>query len=208
MRSRKRVRSATLAPCLLALSLTVFGDAPSGAGPGPSREAALSLKQKVAVITQFSGQPAGRPQRTTVTEQEVNSYLVFEAGDQIPAGVVEPSLTIVGDGRVSARAVVDLDAVRKQSGRRSLFDPMNYLRGRVPVTASGILEASNGVGRLDLESVAIGRLPVPKLVLQEIVSYYSRTPETPSGIVIDDPFALPARIREILVEAGRAVVVQ
>ena len=41
---------------------------------------------------------------------------------------------------------------------------------------------------------------MPKFVLQEIVSHYSRTPEKPAGIGLDDPFALPARIREIQVE--------
>ena len=80
--------------------------------------------------------------------------------------------------------------------------------GRVPITASGVLTTSNGVGRFQLESATVGGLPVPKMVLQEIVSHYSRTPQNPSGINLDDPFALPSRIREIQVERGHAVVVQ
>jgi len=32
----------------------------------------------------------------TVTENEVNSYLVYEAKEQLPTGVVEPSVTILG----------------------------------------------------------------------------------------------------------------
>jgi hypothetical protein len=162
----------------------------------------------VAEIAQFADRPVRQPHRTTVTELEVNSYLRFEAGAQIPAGVVDPSITIVGAGRVSGRVVVDLDAVRKQNSQRSLFDPMSYVTGHVPVTATGILKASNGVGRFEFENAAIGPVPVPKLVLQEIVSYYSRTPEKPSGIALDDPFMLPAGIREIVVQTGRAVVVQ
>jgi hypothetical protein len=197
-----------LALCFVALSLTGFGDVVTGAGTGPSREGALSLKQKVADITQFAARPARQPRRTTVTEHEVNSYLTFEAGTQIPAGVVEPAITILGDGRVSARAVVDLDAVRKQNSQRGLFDPMNYVTGRVPVTATGILRAADGVGRLEFETAAIGPVPVPKLILQEIVGYYSRTAQMPSGIGLDDPFSLPAAIREILVQSGQAVVVQ
>ena len=35
-------------------------------------------------------------------------------------------------------------------------------------------------------------MPIPKAVLQEIVSYYSRSPERPDGLSLDDPFALPA----------------
>jgi hypothetical protein len=70
------------------------------------------------------------------------------------------------------------------------------------------LTTSNGVGHFQLESASVSGVPVPKLLLQEIVSYYSRSPENTSGIGIDDPFALPARIREIQVERGQAIIVQ
>jgi hypothetical protein len=98
--------------------------------------------------------------------------------------------------------------VRKQKNPTSLLDPMNYLMGRLPVTAVGVLKTSDGVGRFQLESASVSSIPVPKILLQEIVSYYSRTPENPSGISLDDPFSLPARIREIQVERGQAIIVQ
>ena len=85
---------------------------------------------------------------------------------------------------------------------------MNYLMGRVPVTATGALKTSNGVGHFELESASIGPLPLPKILLQEIVTYYSRTPANPVGIGLDDPFALPARIREIQIQRGQAIIVQ
>ena len=103
---------------------------------------------------------------------------------------------------------MDLDAVRRERKATSLLDPVTYLTGRLPVTATGVLKTSNGVGRFQLESASVSSVPIPKLLLQEIVSYYSRTPENPSGISLDDPFALPARIREIQVERGQAVIVQ
>jgi hypothetical protein len=174
----------------------------------PSRQDATTLKQKVATITAHGERPTRAGRRTTVTESEVNSYLAFDAREQLPTGVVEPSIAILGAGRVSARAVVDLDAVRREKNPTSLLDPMNYLMGKVPVTATGVLRTSNGVGRIELQSAAISRLPIPKFLLQEIVSYYSRTPANPAGINLDDPFALPARIREIQVERGHAIIVQ
>jgi hypothetical protein len=175
--------------------------------PDPSRAAAESLRRKVTGITDFSARPTPQPHRTTVTEEEVNAFLAFDAGDQLPAGVVQPAITIIGTGRVSGRAMVDLDAVRKQKAR-GFLDPLNYATGRLQVTATGVLTTSNGVGMIELQSAALGALPIPKVILQEIVSYYSRTPERPAGIDLDAPFALPARIREIQVETGRAVVVQ
>ena len=179
-----------------------------GADVAASRRDATQLKQKIAAITAHADKPARQPLRTTVTEGEVNSYIVYEAREQLPTGVVDPYVAILGSGRVSGRAVVDLDAVRKQKGPTSLLDPMNYLMGKLPVTATGVLKTSDGVGRFELESAAISRVPVPKILLQEIVSYYSRTPENPAGISLDDPFALPARIREIQVQRGQAIIVQ
>ena len=194
-----------LAASLVAIVLT--GLTGLGAGVGPSRADAVSLQRKVTSITEFGARPTKQPRRTTVTENEVNAYLTYDALDQLPTGVVEPVITIIGPGRVEGRAVVDLDAVRKQKSR-TVLDPMNLATGRLPVTATGILTTSNGVGRFQLESASLGPVPIPKVILQEIVSYYSRTPENPAGIGLDAPFALPARIREIQVEPGRAIVVQ
>jgi hypothetical protein len=171
------------------------------------RDAAL-LKQKVATINDRAARPSKVARRITITESEVNSYLVYEARDQIPVGVVDPSITVIGPGRLSARAVVDLDAVRKQKAPTSLLDPMNYLMGRLVVTAVGTLRTANGVGRIELESSSVGSIPIPKMLLQEIVSYYSRSAEKPGGIGLDDPFPLPSRIREIQVERGQAIIVQ
>ena len=77
-----------------------------------------------------------------------------------------------------------------------------------PVAVTGTLKTGNGVGHFALDSASVGGVPIPKLILQEIVSYYSRTAENPSGVSLDDPFALPARIREIQVERGQAIIVQ
>ena len=198
-----------LALSLVAATTIAFGTSTSGAGAGPSRADAESLRKKITGIVQVGSVPPTRQQRRTMlTENEVNAYLTFDAVDQIPTGVIEPAITIAGGGRVSARAVVDLDAVRKQNSQRSLLDPMNFLSGRLPVTAIGMVKASGGVGRVEFESAAIGPIPVPKLILQEIVSYYSRSAERPAGIGLDDSYALPARIREIQFEPGRAIIVQ
>jgi hypothetical protein len=184
------------------LAVVVHGDVRT------SKKDAALLKQKVATITAHGEKAINEPRKTILTESEVNSYLVFDAKEQLPAGVVEPWVTALGPGRVSGRAVVDLDAVRKSKNPTSLLDPVNYLFGRLPVTATGTLKTSNGVGRFELESASAGSIPIPKMLLQEIISHYSRTRENPSGLSLDDPFALPARIREIQVERGQAIIVQ
>lgn len=175
---------------------------------GPSRHDADLLQQKVTAIARFGDEPTGQPHRTAITETEVNAYLKFDATQDLPAGVVDPSVTIAGTGRLTGRAFVDLDTMKQRRGRTSLFDPMSFLGGRVALTATGVLKTSEGIGHFLVESAAVGSLPIPKTLLQEIVGYYSRTPQNPAGINLDDPFALPARIREIHVERGQAIVVQ
>src|SRR3954470_6544365 len=175
-------------------------------GKANKRDAAM-LKQKVATINERADKPSKTARKITVTDTEVNSYLVYEAKDQIPVGVVEPTITAVGPGRLSGRAIVDLDAVRKQKAPTSLLDPMNYLMGRLAVTAVGTLKTANGVGHFELESSSVGSVPIPKILLQEIISYYSRSPQKPGGIGLDDPFELPAKIREIQVDRGQAIIV-
>jgi len=201
--SRCLTRSATaVVAAAFAASIAVSAEV-----RGSKRDAEV-LKQKIAAITAFGERPSRQARRTIMSEQEVNAYLVYEAGPDLPPGVVDPTLTILGTGRLAGRAVVDLDAVRKQKNPTSLLDPVYYLTGRLPVTATGVLRTSQGVGRFVLESAGVGSVPIPKIVLQEIVGYYSRSPDKPDGISLDDPFLLPAAIREIQVERGRAIIIQ
>ena len=193
---------------LLVCAALVSSAVAAGADVRATKRDAATLKQKVAGITTFADRPTRAGRRTIVTEAEVNSYLVYDAKEQIPVGVVQPAINVIGPGRLSGRAIVDLDAVRKQKAPTSLLDPMNYLMGRLAVTAVGKHKTANGVGRFELESSSVGSIPIPKILLQEIISYYSRSPEKPGGIGLDDPFALPARIREIQVERGQAIIVQ
>jgi hypothetical protein len=198
-----RVRAALIvASCCLLTTLA--------AQPRLSQQDADRFRTKLTRIVDYGNTApvrAATPRSTPLTDAEVNSYLKFHAASEIPAGIIDPLLTALGGGRISGRAIVDLDAVRTQKARGWL-DPAGYLTGRLPVTAVGRLAAKDGIGRFELESAEISGITVPKAVLQELLSYYSRSPEQPSGIDMDDPFALPARIREIRVGTGSATVVQ
>jgi hypothetical protein len=197
-----RFSAAAVPAAALLLSASMLAQA------RPSRLDAAAMKKKVAAIAELGERPTTQGRRTTLTENEVNSYLVYEIGDELPAGVVEPSVSALGGGRLSGRAVVDLDAVRRANNSTSLFDLRSYLTGQLPVTAIGVLRTNNGVGRFELQSASVGVVPVPKVILQEIVAHYSKTPSNPTGVSLDDQFVLPARIREIQVERGQAIIVQ
>jgi hypothetical protein len=177
--------------------------------PKLSKQDATRFQAKLAIIEKNSSTPPkGNAARTTqVTDNEVNSYLKYLAGAQVPVGIVDPILNGVGNGRVTGRATVDLDAVRTQK-KRAWTDPMAYLMGRLPVTAAGTLTTKDGVGQFTLESAQVSGVTIPKSLLQELVTYYSTTKDNPEGINMDKPFALPAAIREIKIGQGTATIVQ
>ena len=118
-----------------------------------------------------------------------------------------PQIRLGDDGRVRARAIVDLDGVRR-SRERSLFDPLAYVTGAVEVVAAGRVEGSGGEGLIRYESATVGGVTVPKTVAQELLRFYTTTPERPRGFAFDEPFALPAELRAVSVEGGAATVTQ
>ena len=197
-------------PFAVAVALVLVAAAHPGARQRFTKQEADRFQSKLVRIVQLGGVKAARAsaaQTTLMTDTEVNAYLRYHAKSQVPVGIVEPTLTALGDGRVSGRAIVDLDAVRTEK-QRGWLDPLSYMTGRMPLSATGVLITQDGVGRFQLESAEVSGVSIPKPVLQELLSYYSKSPENPSGINMDDPFELPARIREIRVGKGEAMVVQ
>jgi hypothetical protein len=179
---------------------------------GVTEQQADTFTKKLAMVT-ARGVSGARgqtraPQRTPFTEAEVNSWFAYRSQELLPTGVTEPRVTIVGNGKLSGAATVDLETVAKRKATGGLLDPWNYLGGRLPVTVTGVLRTQNGVGQFDLENAAISGIPVPTSVLQDIVAYYSRTADDPEGVRLNESFKLPAQIKQIEVGQGQAVIVQ
>ena len=198
--------SASLALFLGVAVLTAAAITPQQADAFAKKVAVIN--QQGALSKQGVAPRTAAARRTAVSEGELNSWFAYRATPLLPAGMTEPQVTIIGEGKVSGAATVDLDAVARTKRTGSLFDPWSLLGGRLPVTVSGVLRTQNGQGRFELQSAAVSGVPIPKSLLQDLVSYYSRTPDDPGGIDLDEPFALPAGIRQIEVGQGQAVVVQ
>ena len=173
-----------------------------------SRQEADAFRDKILLIAKQGEDEARAPRRTRVTEAELNSWLAYHAKPLTPPGIGDPTITIVGQGKVAGRAVVDLDTVAKKKATGNVLDPWSFIEGKVPVSVSGVLHTKDGLARFELESADVSGVPVPKTLLQELLSYYSRTPDHPQGIRLDDTFELPANIKSIEVGQSQAVVVQ
>jgi len=174
-----------------------------------SKQQADLFSRKVAQIV-VQGDSVQKPgtKKTPVSETELNSWFAYSAKPLLPSGVSDPRVTLIGNGKVAGQAIVDLDAIAKKKQSGGTFDIWNLVGGKVPVNVAGILRTKDGVGTFFLESADVSGVPLPKSFLQEVVSYYSRTPAHPQGVKIDDPFELPASIRQIDVGSGQAVIVQ
>jgi hypothetical protein len=174
-----------------------------------SPQTAEVFSQKIALIR---GQgDSGVSGRTRLTEDEMNSWFLYRGErwqELVPRGVAQPKVTIVGEGQVAAAAVVDLDAVAKRRSSGGSLDPLSLIGGTVPVSVLGVLHTGGGRARFEVQSAQISGIPVPVTVLQELVGYYSRTPERPEGLRLDQTFALPSGIRQVEIGRGQVVVVQ
>jgi hypothetical protein len=168
-----------------------------------SRPQSDSFAKKLAIIKQHAAESPKSTRRTTVTEGELNSWFVYRAPPLLPAGVKDPSVTVVGNGKLVGVVTVDLDDVGK-----SKSGAWNVLGGRVPISLTGVLRTKDGKGQFDLQSASLSGVPLPKFLLQEIVAHYTRDEDRPNGIRLDDPFDLPASIKQIDVGQGQAVVIQ
>ena len=166
------------------------------------------LQQKLDALQRNAATIPVSARQTSASQNEVNSYLTFNLREKMPAGLIEPYVTVIGDGRIAGRIFMDMDEFNRRRRSRGLIDPLNFLSGKVPVTATGTLRTENGQGRFTLASAEIQGVPLPKPILQEIVSFFSRTRDNPNGFDMDKPFNLPVKIRQVFLNREKVTVVQ
>src|SRR5215510_12883710 len=113
--------------------------------PSLTLRAAAISKQQADLFSRKVAQIVGQAdhiqkpgtQKTSVTETEVNSWFAYSATPLLPAGVAEPQVTMVGNGRLVGKALVDLDSIAKKKQSGGTFDLWNLVGGKVPVNVTG-----------------------------------------------------------------------
>ncbi len=167
-----------------------------------------AFAKKIVLVQKMGEEKSEKDRPTTFTQDETNSYLKYGAGELLPTGLTQPEIVMLGQGKVTGKAIVDLDVVRQKQSSGGWFDPTSYLTGKLLVTAAGRIVTVDGTGRFELESAEVSGVPIPKSFLAQMVNYFTRTADNPRGSSIDDTFVLPANIRRIDVEQGRFVLHQ
>jgi hypothetical protein len=184
----------------------------AGAQSSDSKRDSDKMQQTLGAIMERASTPPVKgktppPLRSTFTDTQFNAWLLADGKDNVPTGLLQPAVNFLAAGKLTAKAVVDLDAVRK-SKPRGMLDPMNLLSGLVPVTLTGTLSGTGGMATFDVQSAQLGTWPLPRSVLQELIAYYSKSTEYPEGITLGKPFALPAEVKALIIAKGTATVVQ
>ena len=173
-----------------------------------------AFAKKVVAVQEHANQRlntqgAARPRSTTFSQAETNSYLKYNAKDLLPTGMTQPEITLIGQGgRLSGKAIIDLDVVRQKSSSGGWLDPTSYLTGKLPVTASGRIVTGDGKARFEVERAEVSGVTIPRSFLAQMVTFFTRTADNPKGSSIDDTFEMPANIRRIDVESARFTVHQ
>ncbi len=125
---------------------------------------------------------------TVMTEEEVNDY--FASGRvKLPQGVKK--VVLQGkSGVVDAFINVDFDEIR--AGQRSSNPLLAIFSGRHDVQLVADASGSGGQGRVQVRSLSIDGVDVPRMALEFFVEKFI-TPKYPS-VGLDSQFQLPDRI--------------
>jgi len=162
---------------------------PAGSGTQTMYNAAASSAEaKLAHIEENARRNPPDQRPTALTEREINAYLA-SGKVQLPTGV--RSIRFTGqNGVLNTTARVDFDAITAQS--RSSNPLLSLFSGVHDVHAVAHASGSGGKGRVDIDSIDIDGVSVPRMALQFFLDRYV-TPKYPE-VGMTSIFALPARI--------------
>lgn len=197
------LRRSLVGPAAVVLLATVVG------AQEDVRVAAERMADKIAVMAARATltAPLTGPSRTAFSDDELNAYLNHYSAVLMPPGLEDPEITVVDRSLVEGKAIINLDTIRT-ARPRGWLDPLAYAMGSMTVEVAGYLTAAEGQGRFTVSRTYLGGVPVSKAIVQELVAFYTQTPENPAGVDLDRPFPLPAAVRAIELAPGQATIIQ
>ncbi len=166
------------------------------------------VQEKLDGIIANAGRSPISSKSTTFSESELNTALQVNLKEKLPKGIGEPQVRLLGNSRIAARAIVDVDEFKRKRAKPSGGGPLNFFGGKIPVLLRGELIARDGQGVFKLESAEANGIPLPRSLVLDLLATHTRSRNNPAGFNLEKPFELPAGIHEVTVNAEEVVVVQ
>ena len=166
------------------------------------------LKEKVEQLIANGELDPVPPKTTRFTEAELNTILNGQIADWIPNGLSEPQVRLLGKDRFSLRVIVDIDEFKRRRKRPQSAGPLNFFSGKMPALMRGDLITKDGTGQFKLQSTEVNGIPLPRALALDLLSTYTKTRRHPEGFDIEKPFDLPAKIRQLQINAAEIFVIQ
>jgi hypothetical protein len=142
------------------------------------------------------------PTPTVLTEEEINAYLA--SGEvKLPAGVESVSFE-EEPGVLTANLKVDFDQLKAQ--RNSGNPLLQIFTGTHAIDGRAHAHGAEGSAFVNVDSVSLDGIEIPRLVLQLFVEQYLRPQYPQAGL--DSKFALPARIETVVVGSHQLTITQ
>jgi hypothetical protein len=193
---------------LASLFLAILGlatvPAIAQAPPKATRHSAAfdSMQRKLSFLAQNGAlaQPDQRP--TVLTADEANAYFA-EGGVVLPVGVQKVTLQS-SPGTVTAQLRVDFDQMT--ASRKSMNPLLMVFTGVHDVEVIARASASGHRGVVQVQTVSIDGIEVPRMALQYFVERYI-TPKYP-GVGLNSSFRMPSRIDVATVGANNVTITQ
>jgi hypothetical protein len=187
---------------LLLFSFFALNTSPWHGGFGLDSNPAASMERQLEHIQSNSKLPHPDPTPTVFSEEEINAYLA--AGkNRFPAGVETVHLQ-EDPGMVTAALKVDFDKLKAGGNQENPL--LSIFTGVHDVLARAHARGAHGKGFVEVDSLSLDKVEIPRFVLQLFVDKYLR-PEYPQA-GLDSEFRLPARIDRAVVGSHRLTLTQ
>jgi len=183
---------------LMVLAVSVVGQQ---AKSGKHSKAYNSAEQKFAQVE--SGANGGKAQTTTFTAEELSAY-VNEGGVTLPTGVENVKFT-GRSGTITAVTNVDFDKIT--AGKSSMNPLMLLFTGVHDVTVTADAKGSGGRATVNVQTVEIDGVTVPRGALEFFISRYLQ-PKYGNNVGLNNNFAMPSHVDSAVVGNNTLTITQ
>lgn len=192
-----------LPTAVLVLALAAPWPAQHPPAPAAGRSpVAQSCARKLEHIRQNGMRPHPDPAPTVLSENEINAFIA-SGGVRLPKGV--RSAYFQGrPGIITGTSRVDFDELTE--GRRSSNPLLGLFTGVHDVVVVAHAQGVEGQAMVQVDSVAIDNVEVPRLALEFFIARFLRPKYPAAGM--ETRFAMPSRINRAVVGEHALTVVQ